>query len=138
MKINLFFFISDFNYGGASNSIFNFLKNLDSKKFRLFMIFIGKSDYKNLLPKNINIINIKKDNRKFSTIRSFFKIKKIIINETKKNSKNVFISNIHYANIISIYFLNKILNLKLVVFERTSIKELDFFFQFLVLLKTRL
>ena len=128
MKINLFFFISDFNYGGASNSIFNFLKNLDSKKFRLFMIFIGKSDYKNLLPKNINIINIKKDNRKFSTIRSFFKIKKIIINETKKNSKNVFISNIHYANIISIYFLNKILNLKLVVFERTSIKELDFFF----------
>ena len=65
MKINLFFFISDFNYGGASNSIFNFLKNLDSKKFRLFMIFVGKSDYKNLLPNNINIINIKKDNRKF-------------------------------------------------------------------------
>lgn len=137
MKISLFFFISDFNYGGASNSIFNFLKNLDSKKFRLFMIFVGKSDYKNLLPKNINIINIKKDNRKFSTIRSFFKIKKIIINETKKNSKNVFISNIHYANIISIYFLNKILNLKLVVFERTSIKELDFFFSISSFIKNK-
>ena len=87
MKINLFFFISDFNFGGASNSIFNFLNNLDSKKFRLFMIFVEKSDYKNLLPKKINVINIKKDNKNFSTIRSFFKIKKIIINKTKKKSK---------------------------------------------------
>ena len=102
------------------------------------MIFLRKSDYKNLLPKKINIINIKKDNKKFSTIKSFFKIKKIIINKIKKNPKNVFISNIHYANIISIFFLNKISKLKLVVFERTSIKELDFFFQFQVLLKIRL
>ena len=137
MKINLFFFISDFNFGGASNSIFNFLNNIDTKKFKLFMIFIGKSDYKNLLPKNINVINIKTGNKRFRTIRSFFKIKKIIIDKTKKNTNNVFISNIHYSNIISIFFLRRIENLKLAIFERTSITELDIFFSISSFLKNQ-
>ena len=127
MKINLFFFISDFNFGGASNSIFNFLNNLNKKKYNLFMIFIGKSNYKNFLSKKITIINIKKKYKRFSTISNFFEIKKRIIKETQKNSKNVFISNIHYANLVSIFFLRKITNLKLIIFERTSIKELDFY-----------
>ena len=48
MKINLFFFISQFNFGGAGNAIFNFLKNLDNKKYNLHMIFIGHSDYEKL------------------------------------------------------------------------------------------
>lgn len=72
MKINLFFFISDFNFGGASNSIFNFLNKVDKKKFKIFMIFIGSSNYKKILPKTINVINVKTYSKKFSTITSFF------------------------------------------------------------------
>ena len=53
MKINLFFFISQFNFGGAGNAIFNFLKNLDNKKYNLHMIFIGHSDYEKVLPKHV-------------------------------------------------------------------------------------
>jgi len=137
MKINLFFFISDFNFGGASNSIFNFLNKVDKKKFKIFMIFIGSSNYKKILPKTINVINVKTYSKKFSTITSFFKIRKIVKSIIKRNAKNVFISNIHYSNIISIFFLRKIANLKLIIFERTSIKELDLFLSIPNFLKNR-
>ena len=39
MKTNIFFFISNFNFGGAGNAIFTFLNNLDRKKFNLHIFF---------------------------------------------------------------------------------------------------
>ena len=48
MKINLFFFISNFNFGGSGNVIFAFLKNLDSKKFDKHIICLGKLQYKKI------------------------------------------------------------------------------------------
>ena len=47
-----------------------------------------------------------------------------------KNSFNekILISNIHYANVLSLIFFSKIENLKIIVNERTAIKELDIYF----------
>ena len=72
MKINLFFFISNFNYGGAGNAIFNFLKNLDHKKYNLHIIFIGHSDYEKSLPKNVKSYKLNSNSYFFKTFFFFF------------------------------------------------------------------
>ena len=57
----------------------------------------------------------------------FLKLKKILNEQSKDFKKNIFISNIHYSNVLSIIFLKKIKSLKLILFERTSVKELDIY-----------
>jgi len=138
MKINLFFFISNFNYGGAGNAIFNFLKNLDHKKYNLHIIFIGHSDYEKSLPKNVKSYKLNSNSYFFKTFFSFFKIRKILLQKNLSNSKNIFISNIHYSNVLTIIFLRKIKNLKIILFERTSLKELDIFTNFFSFLKNKI
>lgn len=138
MRINLFFFISTFNYGGASNAIFNFLKNLNQKKYKLHVIFLGHSDYEKLLPKNIKYYKITSNFYFFRTFFAFFKIKNILSQKNLSITKNVFISNIHYSNVLSIIFLRKIKNLKIVLFERTSLRELDIFINFSSYLKNKI
>lgn len=127
MKINLFFFISTFKYGGASNAIINFLKNLDQEKYKLHIIFLNHSDYIKSLPKNVKYYKVESKFTYLKTIFAFFKIKKILLKKNLYGAKNIFISNIHYSNVLSIIFLRKIKNLKIVLFERTSLKELDIF-----------
>ena len=56
----------------------------------------------------------------------------------KKDQKNIFISNIHFSNILSIFFLRKIDNLKIVLFERTSLKELDIFINLKSFIKNKI
>ena len=132
MKINLFFFISSFSYGGAGNAVFNYLKNLNKKKYDLHIIFLGKSDYENLLPKHVKSYKLHSNFMLFKNFSNFFKIKKILIKKSFSNKKNIFISNIHYSNVLSILFLRKIKNLRIVLFERTSIKELDIYINFYI------
>jgi len=127
MKINLFFFISRFTYGGAGNAIFTFLNNLDHKKFNIHIFFIGNSEYEKILPSYVKCYKLKIKFRFFKTFFCFFEIKKILIDKLKNSKKNIFISNIHYSNVLSILFLKKIKSLKIILFERTSIKELDIF-----------
>ncbi len=138
MKINLFFFISQFNFGGAGNAIFNFLKNLDYRKYNLHMIFIGKSDYEKLLPKHVKSYRLTVNTIFFKTFFSFFLIRKIFLQKDLINKKNVFISNIHYSNVLSVIFLRNIQHLKIILFERTSLKELDIFYKFLPYLKNQI
>ncbi len=138
MKINIFFFISNFNFGGAGNAVLNFLKKLNKNKFNVNIIFLGKSDYLNHIPKNIKIYQINSNFFFFKTLFCFFKIRKILKKEVLINKKNVFISNIHYSNILSIIFLRKISYLKIFLFERTSLKELDIYFSFLSFIKNKL
>ena len=138
MKTNLFFFISTFKYGGASNAIFNFLNNLDKKKYNLHMIFVGNSDYEKSLPKNVKYYKIKDYFYFFKTFFAFFKIKNILSQEKFYDTKNIFISNIHYSNVLSIIFLRNIKNLKIILFERTSLKELDIFINFFSYLKNKI
>ena len=56
MKINLFFFISRFTFGGAGNAIYTFLKTLDRKKYNLHIFFLGKSEYETILPKYVKYL----------------------------------------------------------------------------------
>ena len=138
MKINLFFFISSFSYGGAGNAVFNYLKNLNKKKYDLHIIFLGKSDYENLLPKHVKSYKLHSNFILFKTFLIFFKIKKILIKKSFSNKKNIFISNIHYSNVLSILFLRKIKNLRIILFERTSIKELDIYINFFSFIKNKI
>ena len=50
-----------------------------------------------------------------------------ILSENKKKEK-ILISNIHYTNVLSLIFLSKIEKLKIIVTERTALKELDIYF----------
>ncbi len=127
MKINLFFFISRFTFGGAGNAIFTFLNNLDRKKFNIHMFFLGNSEYEKILPSHVKCYKLKIKFRFFKTFFSFFEIRKILIDKLKNSKKSIFISNIHYSNILSVLFLKKLKRLKIILFERTSIKELDIF-----------
>lgn len=138
MKINIFFFISDFNYGGAGNAVLNFLKNLNRKRFNIYIIFLGKSDYENVIPHNIKIIRLKKNFIFFNTFLNFFHLRSTINHIIQNNKKNVFISNIHYSNILSVFFLKNIKNLKIFLFERTSIKELDMYFSLISFIKNKI
>ena len=127
MKTNLFFFISKFTFGGAGNAIYTFLKTLDRKKYNLHIFFLGKSEYKSILPKDVKYFQFNNKIPIFKTFFSFIQIRKVMLNNSKKFKKNIFISNIHYSNVLSILFLRDIKNLKIILFERTSIKELDIF-----------
>jgi hypothetical protein len=138
MKINLYFFISNFNFGGAGNAIFVFLKNLNPRKFNLHMICIGHSDYERLLPKYVKFYSFDNNFFMFETFFNFFSIKRLMLSLIKKDQKNIFISNIHFSNILSIFFLRKIDNLKIVLFERTSLKELDIFINLKSFIKNKI
>ena len=138
MKINIFFFISNFNFGGAGNAIYVFLKKLNAKKFNLHLICIGKSEYKKFLPKHVKFYSIDNKFYFFKTFFNFFKIKKLIKKFSQKNEKNIFISNIHYSNVLSIFFLRRLKNLKIILFERTSLNELDIFINLLSFVKNKI
>jgi len=137
-KINIFFFISTFTFGGAGNAIYTFLRKLNPKKYNINIIFIGHSQYKNILPKHVKYHQINTNIRTFQTFFCFFKIRKLILKETKKFKKNIFISNIHFSNVLTIFFLRKINHLKIILFERTSIKELDIFFNLISYIKNKI
>ena len=138
MKTNLFFFISNFNFGGAGNAIYVFLKKLSAKKFNLHLICIGKSEYKKFLPKHVKFYCLDNKVYFFKTFFNFFKIQKILKKFSQKKEKNIFISNIHYSNVLSIFFLRKLKNLKIILFERTSLNELDIFINFLSYVKNQI
>ena len=138
MKINLFFFISRFTFGGAGNAIYTFLNNLDRKKFNLHIFFLGNSEYKNILPQHVKFYSINTKSPIFKTFFCFFEIRKILFNKIKHSKKNIFISNIHYSNVLSILFLRRVKNLKIILFERTSIKELDIFEKIIPFIKNKI
>jgi glycosyltransferase involved in cell wall biosynthesis len=127
MGKNLIFFLPTFKNGGAGNSIFRLCKKFNLNKDTLFIISIGKNEYKRKFlqhSKKINIIEIQKK----STIRSFFFLRKKIPDIMKNKKKTIFISNQHYANVVSILALRKIKNLKIIIVDRIDISELKKFY----------
>ena len=99
----LVFFLPNFDVGGASESILKLTKFLTKFNFSILIISLGKNSYKKEFKKiNCEIVEMKSTRVAFS----IFKLRKIMINETNKNfDKVIFISNINYANIISIISL---------------------------------
>lgn len=120
----LIFFLPNFILGGASESIFKLTKFLVKYNFSILIISLGKNFYKKDFKKiNCEIIEIDSSRAFFSIL----KLRKIMINETKKNfEKIIFISNLNYINIISIISLINLNKIKIILTERSSISELKY------------
>ena len=138
MNKNLIFFLPVFKFGGAGNSIFRLCSKIDAIKNNIFIISIGKNDYRKKfynLSKKIKIIEL----NSLSTIGSFFKLRKIVKNIVKtKDYKTIFISNQHYANVISIFSLGFIKKIKLILVDRIDISELKKYYNFSSFIKNNL
>lgn len=125
MKKNLIFFMSDFSFGGAGNSISKLCINLPKKNYKISVICIGKCDYKEILRKNyIDVYQLKNKKLIFSIFSIYNLLKKIF----DKRYKNILVSNIHYNNIILTIIAKKIKYLKIVLVERTPLEELNIYF----------
>ena len=134
--INLIFFLPNFTFGGAGNSVVRLCKSLDKKKYKINIISIGKCSYKNELKKlNFNFFELKKKR----LIYLIFELKKLIKKiYSAKFSKTILISSHHYANIISLISLRSIKNIKLILIERTDIEELRIYYNLSKFLKNRI
>jgi glycosyltransferase involved in cell wall biosynthesis len=124
LKKNIIFFLPNFDYGGASKSICNTIINLDKKKYNLYVYCLNECKYKKELEESgINVIEIKSKKTIFSIFEIKYELIKII-RETKLIT--IFISNINYANVISLIFLSSINNLKIITVDRTPLEELNY------------
>ena len=120
----LVFFLPNFEVGGASESILKLTKFLIRYNFSILVISIGKNYYKNEFRKiNCDITELKSTKASLS----IFKLRKLMISESKKSfNKIIFISNINYANIISILSLINLHKISVILTERSSISELKY------------
>ena len=118
----LVFFLPNFILGGAGESIFKISKFLVKYNFSILIVSLGKNFYKKDFNKiDCEIIEINSSRAFFSIL----KLRKLMINESKKNfEKIIFISNLNYANIISLISLISLNKIKVILTERSSISEL--------------
>ena len=121
-KKRIIFFLPIFGLGGASESIYKLSKFLIKKNFSILIISIGKNHYKNNLLKlgcDVNEINSSR------TLYSILKLRRIVKKEINENfSKTILISNIHYANVISLIACRNLNGIKIILTERSSLSEL--------------
>ena len=132
MKKDIFFLLPVFTYG-AGQSIKRILIELDDKKYNKNIICLGKCQFKKELKnKRIKVFELSHSKLIFAMMEI-----KDILKKDKVNSK-VLISNIHYTNVLSLIFLSKINRLKIIVNERTALKELDIYFGILDFIKKKI
>ena len=135
MKINLIFFLARFGFGGAGNSIYRLASSLNQKKFKIFIICLGNCAYeKSFKKKGINVYKLKANRLIFS----IFQLKKLINKLINPKNKNIFLSNINYTNILCSILFGKDKNIKLIGIERTPLKELEIYFDFIDFIKKNL
>ena len=118
-KIKLIFFHPYSSIGGTDLSLSTIINNLDPKKYSIDFICIKRQKKTISLNQNINIYKLKTN----KTLFSYFKFRKIIKNNLKRNYKKVILfSNQNFANVIAYLFtLNLKDKLKLIAFERNHI-----------------
>ena len=132
-KINIIFFLPSFTKGGAAYSIYKLCKNLNKKYYKINILCLGKCEIKEDLKKYVDGITELKIDRVF---KSYFYLNKLIKKIYDKNkSKTIFISNHHYANIITLLSVKRFKNLKIILTERTSIQQLKIYYGLLDFLK---
>ena len=102
-KKNLIFFVPEFIRGGAGNSISSLCKNLDKNFFSIHLISLGKNEYKKELSGFCKIYEIKRK----KTIFAQNKLRNLLKEITKSNTRNILISNFFYANVILALFRKK-------------------------------
>ena len=128
-KINLIFFLPSFIKGGAAFSIYKLCKNLNQNLFKIHILCLGKCEIKNELQKHVETItelNIKRVYQTYFLLNDF--IQKIY---DKNKYKTIFVSNHHYANVISAISIKKTDKIKLILTERTSLEQLKISYNFL-------
>lgn len=134
-KQRLIFFLPVFTYGGASESIIKLSKFLINHNYSVSLISIGKNVHKKYL-KNIGCDVIELNTRR--ALFSILSLRKIIKIDLKKNySQIIFVSNIHYANIISLISCFKLKGVKTILTERSSLSELSIYEGFFNSLKKK-
>jgi len=122
MKKDIFFLLPVFTYG-AGQSIKRIIIELDNKRYNKNIICLGKCQFKKELKKNkIRVFELNYN----KLIFAMKDIKNIL--KRSVNTQKILISNIHYTNVLSLVFLSRIKGLKIIVSERTAIKELDIYF----------
>lgn len=129
-KTKIYFFHPYSGYGGADLSISRLINGIDKKNFDIDFLSLNK-------PK---ILKKKKGNIRFQKIssqRTLFAFKQIryLIENDSKYKKKIFISNQYFANVLTLIFLRKLQNLKIVIFERNHLSELSNYFGFKDFLK---
>jgi glycosyltransferase involved in cell wall biosynthesis len=125
-KIVIIMFLPRFIVSGAGRSVFELIKNLNKKKFSINVICFKKCEYKSKIKKFGNIFEINVNRILFS----FNKILNITNQIIKRysNNKIIFVSNIHYANILAFFLKLKLKKIKIIGIERTAISELEIFY----------
>tara|TARA_B100000989_G_scaffold64989_1_gene45059 strand:+ start:815 stop:1930 length:1116 start_codon:yes stop_codon:yes gene_type:complete len=122
-KKNIIFFLPNFSEGGAGKSILTICNSLSHERYNIIIICLGRCYYKNKFNKKTKVyeLNINK------TIFSFNLITKILKKNFNKEN-TIFISNMNYANVLSCIYIKLILNYKLLLIERTPLKELTTYY----------
>ncbi len=132
-KFNIIFFLPSFTKGGAAYSIYKLCKNLNKKYYKIHILCLGKCELKRNLKKHVNKITELNTNRVFKTYFFLNNYVQKIYNQNKY--KTIFISNLHYANIISLLSIKKNKDIKLILTERTSLEQLKIHYSFFDLIK---
>ncbi len=129
-KIKIYFFHPYSGYGGADLSISRLINGLDKKYFDIDFLSINSPKISKKIFKKIKY-------KRISSSRTIFAFKKVkqIIEKDKNYNKKIFISNQYFANVLSLFFLKKFKNLRIVVFERNHLSELSNYFNLKDLLK---
>jgi len=119
-KVKIYFFHPYSGYGGADLSISRLINGLDKNFFQVDFLSINSPKLSNKISKKIKY-------RKINSSRTIFAFDEIkqIIKKDKKYDKKIFISNQYFANVLSLFFLKKFKNLKVIVFERNHLSELS-------------
>ena len=119
-KTKIYFFHPYSGYGGADLSISRLINGLDDNYFDIDFLSINSPKLSKKIFKKIRYRKIDSSR----TIFAFNHIKEIIKKDVNYNKK-IFISNQYFANVLSIFFLKKLENLRVVVFERNHLSELS-------------
>ena len=133
-KIKVYIFHPYSGKGGADLSISRLINGLNDKKYEIDFLSLNTPLLKKKILKKIKFIRIKSS-------RTLFSLPKIInhIRQDKKNYvKKIFISNQYFANILSVIFLKKIKNIKIILLERNHIDEFKYYEGHLEFLKKKI
>ena len=124
-KIKLIFFHPYSDIGGADNSLYRLIKNLNLNDFSITFLSLNNSFLKKILNKKIQFI-------KLNASRSLFAINELRILLKKNINQNEYkkillISNQNFANIIAIFSTLNINQVKTILIERNHLDELNFY-----------
>ncbi len=108
MKTSLYVFSPYSGIGGGDTTLIRFLKSINLKKYNVTIFTLEKVKK---ISKKIKIIKLAAS----STLMSFIQIKKIILDDN--SLKKIFFSMQYFVNVPAIFFLSKIKNLKMIIYE---------------------